>query len=66
MKKLRCDRCNTELDNSQSSAGYYDVRTGDYSKFAHKNEKYICDICLWTDPRYIAEHGNHLSKSDSN
>lgn len=69
MKKLKCDRCRVELglrDKEEFTAGYYDVRKGDWSRFSHKGEKYICDKCMWTDPRYIEVYGDALAKSVSN
>lgn len=56
MKKLTCDRCEIELGTSEDT-GYYDVRrNSEYSRFGHKQEKYICENCLRTDERYKKEN----------
>lgn len=56
MNKFICDRCKIEIGSSQSKTGYYDVRTPEISRYSHKGEKYVCEKCIHTDPRYIADN----------
>lgn len=37
------------------TAGYYLAAA--FPQFAHPGEIYICDDCMWADPRYIAVYG---------
>jgi hypothetical protein len=56
-----CSRCNKDtgspLPNPSGgmTAGYY-VAAG-WKQFANREEVYICDACMWSDPRYIAVYG---------
>lgn len=64
---VTCSRCHTNLPGSVlpdgvMTAGYYDVRgTGGWADYANPGEQFICDSCMWADPRYIAVHGLHLA-----
>nr|WP_143838143.1 hypothetical protein [Nitrospira cf. moscoviensis SBR1015] len=37
------------------TAGYYVAEA--WQKYANPGEVYICDSCMWADPRYIADYG---------
>lgn len=60
----RCDRCHKVVDRepfpNTRTAGYYDV-TGDpnveWGCYARPGEKYVCDSCLWSDPKFIQRRG---------
>ncbi len=39
------------------TAGYYIVHSGCWHAYADPGEAYLCDACMWADPRYIATHG---------
>jgi hypothetical protein len=58
-----CSRCNKDtgspLPDDGATAGYY-VAAG-WLKFANPDEKFICDSCMWSDPRYIAIYGTQTS-----
>lgn len=63
--KIKCDRCGEWVDGLLSSlftAGFYNVtqpneelgtRGGAWSQFGQPGEEYICDHCMWRDPKYI-------------
>ncbi len=59
-----CSRCKKDtgspLPDGGMTAGYYHVGAGPsgWSQFANLGEVYICDECMWSDPRYIAVYGN--------
>lgn len=69
---IRCDRCLLVLEDAHKgmffTAGYYEVGHGNcWSKYANENEHKICDDCMWSDPRYIADYGDRsLIKSHLN
>ncbi len=62
MELRHCSRCNKLVDEDGSdeprgmTAGYYYVRFS-WSEFANPGEVFICDECMWKDPRYIALYG---------
>jgi hypothetical protein len=60
----RCSRCRLEIKgfappNGGMSAGYYHITwpNGCWARFANEGEEYVCDACMWADPRYIAIYG---------
>lgn len=66
-KEGRCSRCEQLIENFKPpvydskgqgmTAGYYVI--GSYwEKYANKGEVYVCDSCMWQDPRYIEVYGN--------
>jgi hypothetical protein len=60
VEKGICSRCHKEIDNFSPptggmTAGYY-VAAG-WAKYANDGEVYICDDCMFHDPRYIADYG---------
>jgi len=54
-----CDRCGKlvegciSIDNT-CTGGYYDVTGGAWKKFQRWDEEYVCDKCMWNDPKYVA------------
>lgn len=56
-----CDRCHkpirveTERDGVTFTAGYYDHRG--WGHMMDAREKYLCDNCMQSDPRYIRIYG---------
>lgn len=58
----RCSRCQTVLrhfvppDECEMTAGYYLASA--WPQYANPGEIYICDACMWADPRYVAVYGN--------
>jgi hypothetical protein len=60
-----CDRCNSTIDGFRNNAiksimvtsGYYIVNEGYWKNYGHENEKYVCDACMFVDPRYIKTYG---------
>ena len=60
MKSIDCSRCGRIIESpspepGECTAGYY-VASG-WPQFANPGEVYICDACMWADPRYIAVYG---------
>lgn len=55
MKKLACDRCSAKIGVVSGRIAYDVSRSAEFSRFGHKNEKYICEECLHKDPRYRKE-----------
>ena len=61
----RCDRCKKEIEGFETdsfTAGFYYVDGGYWSRYARPKadtsyETVICDECMWTDDRYIADWG---------
>lgn len=56
-----CCRCNKTVDIADftegMTAGYYDVRGNAWEQFSDANEDFICDSCMWKDPRYRVVYG---------
>lgn len=58
-----CSRCNKDISelvvhNSEGmTMGYYGA--ADWSAFSNPGEIYICDACMFQDPRYITVYGRH-------
>lgn len=74
MSEYRCDKCDVaecgrckmdisvlmQASDGVMTIGYYDVRADSWwAQFANAGEKYLCDACMWKDPRYIAVYGRH-------
>ena len=66
-----CDRCQKQIKNAYRSptatAGYYDVTPGlngknQWRRYANEGERNVCDVCMWADPKYIAEHGRQVKR----
>ena len=61
----RCGRCHKIVEQEPfhtggMTAGYYNVQ-GDpnveWGCYARPGEKYVCDSCLWSDPKFIQRRG---------
>jgi hypothetical protein len=58
-----CDRCKRDLSvlialsTEDMTMGYY--RAKGWADFCNPGEQYICDCCMFKDPRYIAVYGEH-------
>lgn len=55
---ITCDRCKRNVEGLASengTAGYY-RRDEWWGKFMDEGEDNVCDECVWTDERYIAEY----------
>lgn len=55
-----CSRCHQNINdfsppNGNMTAGYYIAHA--WSKYANPGEVLICDACMWSDSRYIADYG---------
>lgn len=61
MENQFCSRCAKDLTELVSASdtgmtmGYY--RAEGWLEFSNPGEKYICDECMFEDPRYIAIYG---------
>lgn len=57
---VECDRCHKEvigLYSENGTAGYYNVEPGSiWAKYANPTEKRLCDQCMQSDPRYLADY----------
>lgn len=60
-----CSRCHLPISGFVApesvgfTAGYY-VATA-WPSFADPGDTYICDACMWSDPRYIRIYGRRKS-----
>lgn len=62
---LKCDRCKEHKPGEVyegTSCGFYVVsempgECNYWANFARSGERLICDACMWSDPRYVAEFG---------
>ena len=58
-----CSRCTKPIRDfeppkeGEMTAGYYVAAATNWKKYANHGEVYICDACMWSDPRYIADYG---------
>ena len=57
-----CDRCSQIVPDAAKSCdgttcGYYEVAGGTWHRFSNAGEKYLCDACMFSDPRYQAVYG---------
>jgi hypothetical protein len=55
-----CSRCKQPIRDFEPpsegmTAGYY-VAAG-WEKYCNPGEVYVCDACMWKDPRYLADYG---------
>ena len=56
---VTCDRCGREvngLEGDGGTAGFYRVAEGIWSKYANEGEAVLCDACMQSDPRYLADY----------
>lgn len=59
-----CSRCKKDISGlmrvrDYGTCGYYEVSHGIWSHYAKPGERYLCDACMWADPRYIEIYGVH-------
>ena len=57
-----CSRCKQTIKDfsppgSGMTAGYY-IASG-WKEFCNEGEIYVCDNCMFKDPRYIKVYGEH-------
>ena len=59
-----CSRCQKGVEGSHPedsssgcTAGYYDCRSGPWAEFSGVSEDFLCDACMFKDPKYIAVYG---------
>ena len=66
-----CDRCNKRVigafQTPHSTSRFYDVTPGrngknQWARYAREGERKVCDRCMWSDPKYIAEHGPQVRR----
>ncbi len=56
---VHCDRCGKEvfgLDVEGFTSGFYRVAEGIWSQYANPGEAVLCDACMQSDPRYLADY----------
>lgn len=59
---MNCSRCGNLIPGFQPpaagsmTAGYYVAAA--WQHYVNPGEIYICDACMWKDPRYIADYGD--------
>jgi hypothetical protein len=56
---VTCDRCGREvigMEGDGGTAGFYRVAEGIWSKYANEGEAILCDACMQSDPRYLADY----------
>lgn len=61
VREYKCDRCKSTFVGEECcgvTCGFYYVDSGPWVKFGKNNEKIVCDACIHSDPRYIAEYEN--------
>jgi hypothetical protein len=56
-----CDRCKEQIRGERSkrfTSGFYLVGPEYYwHKYSLPGEEFLCDECMWSDPRYILDYG---------
>jgi hypothetical protein len=56
---VTCDRCGKEvsgMEGANATAGFYRVTEGIWHKYANEGEEVLCDSCMQSDPRYLADY----------
>jgi hypothetical protein len=56
--RIECSRCHASFHynpNEKMTAGFY-TRSG-WEQFFDPGEEYLCDDCMFMDPRYIKVYG---------
>lgn len=56
---VTCDRCGREvsgMEGAGGTAGFYRVGEGLWQKYANEGEAILCDACMQSDPRYLADY----------
>jgi hypothetical protein len=62
---IKCDRCGKSVmglmeitpTGQKYTGGFYDVESGYWRRFARREEKNICDECMFNDSRYQETYG---------
>ena len=58
--KLICDRCKQMVEGirceNEVTAGFYDMTK--WEEFRRENEHYVCDSCMFADPKYVERYGS--------
>jgi hypothetical protein len=57
--KVICDRCKQTLEGIRGDefiAGFYDMTK--WEEYRHENEQYVCDSCMFADPKYVERYGS--------
>lgn len=65
-----CDRCKKQVQEAYRSmgqtSGFYDVvnypHGNQWARYAREGEHNICDACMWSDPKYVLEHGTQAQR----
>jgi uncharacterized protein (DUF736 family) len=64
-----CSRCAEAIPDfappvdGEMTAGYYIAAA--WQKYANPGEVYVCDACMWSDPRYVADYGPRPAVSET-
>ena len=57
--KVTCDRCKQIVEGLRGvgfTAGFYDMTK--WAEYRRENEQYICNWCMFADPRYVERYGS--------
>jgi hypothetical protein len=57
--KVTCDRCQQVVEGirgEEFSAGFYDMSK--WEEYRQDNERYVCESCMFADPKYIERYGS--------
>ena len=57
--KVICDRRKQTLEEirgDEFTAGFYDMTK--WEEYRRENEQYVCDSCMFADPRYVERYGS--------
>jgi hypothetical protein len=56
---VTCSRCGRTIEGmefEEGTAGFYRVQGTIWQKYANDHEQILCDGCMWTDERYLADY----------
>ena len=57
--KVICDRCKQIVEGirgEQFTSGFYDMTK--WEEYRRENEQYVCDSCMFADPKYVEHYGS--------
>jgi len=57
--KVICDRCKQIVEGirgEEFTGGFYDMTR--WEEYRHENEQYVCDSCMFADPKYVERYGS--------
>jgi hypothetical protein len=63
---ITCDRCDQQISGYETEAvtsGFYRTGSPPWSKYADEDEEIICDSCMWSDERYLADYPHMRGKT---